>query len=502
MNDVLDHTVVALSDLDLSPPVEFRPTDEQSAIINEAVSSSDSILVSALAGAAKTTTLTLIAKALPKVPILSLAFNKRIAEEMKTRLPENTLSKTINSVGHSIWSNAIGKRRLIVNAKKSYELLRMKVDDLRGADKSDAYDKFSDTLRAISSAKMSGYIPDGMFPNIKRLITTQDFFDSLDEEVRYDLVDEVLLTSIKQAYDGTIDFDDQVYMSTLFGGQFPSFPLVLIDEAQDLSLMNHEFLSKLVTKRIIAVGDRNQSVYAFRGAATNSMDLLKQRFAMKEMELSISFRCPIEVVKLAQKRAPRMQWPEWAKPGTIRSPSEWSAHDIPENAAIVCRNNAPLFSCALRLLSLGRGVRLVGTDLGPQLIKTLKRLGPETLSREEVLVAITKWEADRLRKGRSAASTSDKADCLRVFAGFGENLSAAIAYAEHLFAAGGSISLMSIHKAKGLEFDSVYFLDPWRIPSKYAQSENELEQERNLNYVAVTRAKSELNFVNLEGLVE
>ena len=78
----------------------------------------------------------------------------------------------------------------------------------------------------------------------------------------------VILQSIKLAYDGKIDFDDQIYMPSLFGGTFPKFPLVLVDEAQDLSLLNHAFLQKLVTKRIIAVGDRNQSIYLFqrRGA--------------------------------------------------------------------------------------------------------------------------------------------------------------------------------------------------------------------------------------------
>ena len=125
---------------------------------------------------------------------------------------------------------------------------------------------------------------------------------------------------------------------------------------------------------------------------------------MKEMELSISFRCPIEVVKLARSRAPQMQWPEWAEAGIIRSPSEWSAAKIPDGTAILCRNNAPLFACALRLIKLGRGVKLVGTDLGPGLIRTLKRLGPESMTRNEVMNAIRKWEEARLAKSKAKAS--------------------------------------------------------------------------------------------------
>jgi len=116
--------------------------------------------------------------------------------------------------------------------------------------------------------------------------------------------------------------------------------------------------------------------------------------------------------------------------------------------------------------------------------------------------AISKWEQTRLTKSRARASIADKADCLRVFAGFGETLSAAIAYAEHLFASGGTINLLTIHKAKGLEYDVVYHLNPHLIPAKFAISEAELEQEENLRYVATTRARKELWFVNSEGLIE
>jgi hypothetical protein len=48
------------------------------------------------------------------------------------------------------------------------------------------------------------------------------------------LIDSVLTDSIRLAYEGQIDFDDQIYMPTLFGGTFPRFPLVMVDEAQDL----------------------------------------------------------------------------------------------------------------------------------------------------------------------------------------------------------------------------------------------------------------------------
>lgn len=480
----------------------MTPTDEQLAIIGEAKASSSSLLISALAGAAKTTTLEMVCKALPVQPILSLAFNKRIAEEMTKRLPGHVKCQTLNSLGHRVWANTCSGR-LTLNARKSYELLKQAVDGLKREDRSDMYDCFAETLKAIGAAKLTGFIPDGKFPHATRLVTSDQFFENYFDEdeaspLQREIIESVLTDSIKLAYKGSIDFDDQIYMPTLFGGTFPRFPLVMVDEAQDLSMINHVMLERLVTQRLIAVGDPYQSIYAFRGAVQSGMDRLRSRFAMQDLPLSISFRCPIEVVKLARSRAPHMQWPSWAKPGQVTFKAEWTADEIPESAAIICRNNAPLFACALRLISAGRGVQLVGSDLGPSLVKTLKRLGPENMEQADVYKAIDRWEVERLAKAKAKGAVHDKAECLRVFAGFGTTLRRAIDYAEHLFKSGGPIQLLSGHKAKGLEWNTVYHLDPWRIPSQFADGEEALEQERNVQYVITTRAKESLYHVNLK----
>ncbi len=156
----------------------------------------------------------------------------------------------------------------------------------------------------------------------------------------------------------------------------------------------------------------------------------------------------------------------------------------------------------MRLLRQGRGVTLVGRDIGPQLVRTLKGLGDESLSREATLVAIAKWVVERKKKSRAKASTEDKAESLRVFAEYGQTLGEATAYAEHLFKQEGPILLMSGHKAKGGEWEHVVFLDSWRIPSQWADGEEELQQETNIRYVILTRAKQELIFANLDDFVD
>lgn len=478
----------------------LTPTHEQQAIIEAAKSTKDNLLINALAGAAKTSTLVMIAHALPGTPTLSLAFNKRIATEMADRLPGHVMCKTLNAIGHGVWAQASAKR-LTLNTRKSYEILKAIVDGLSRREKGEAYESFSETLKLIGKAKLAGYIPERCSLG-RRLVSCEEFWQDLEDEdliEQKELVDAALIEGIAQSYKGIIDFDDQIYMPTLFGGTFPKFPLVLVDEAQDLSAINHAMLEKLVVNRLIAVGDPFQSIYAFRGAMSTSMATLRERFIMKEMNLSISFRCPRSIVERARTRAPHMQWPSWAEEGAVNAPTEWSSHDILDNSAVICRNNAPLFRLAFNLIRAGRGVTVVGSDIGPSLIKALKKLGPEDMTYEQANKAIDTWETERLRKAKGKAATKDKAECLRVFLSVGQSLAGAIAYAESIFKSAGPIQLLSGHKSKGLEWDHVFHLDPSRIPSPYAESADEEEQELNVRYVIETRAKKSLTLIEMEG---
>lgn len=498
--------------LPTTPPAQpaFEPTAEQMAIIDRAKTSSDNLLINALAGAAKTTTLELICKALPVQPILSLAFNKRIATEMTKRLPGHVACLTLNSLGHRVWMQAV-PRRLVLDTDKSYKILKELVDALPRQEKREVFEYFTDIKKLIGAAKLAGYIPPGCSQG--KPLVTEEFWDDIDEEIANvgrGLVDQALTRSIQQAYDGLIDFDDQIYMSTLFGGAFPRYGLVMVDEAQDLSALNHAMLAKLVgpDQRLIAVGDPFQSIYAFRGAMTTSMAALKAKFNMHEMGLSVSFRCPKAIIERARFRAPHMQWPEWAKEGSVNDltllkdgqdfPDPWSASLIPDGAAIICRNNAPLFRLAFALIRAGRGVTIVGSDIGPSLVKTLKKLGPETMNSTETYDAIDRWEKEKIQKAKGKATITDKAECLRVFVDVGHSLAGAIAYAETIFKQSGPIQLLSGHKSKGLEWEHVFHLDPGRVPSPYARTDEELDQEYNVRYVIETRAKESLTLVNME----
>lgn len=188
-----------------------------------------------------------------------------------------------------------------------------------------------------------------------------------------------------------------------------------------------------------------------------------------------------------------MQWPEWAKPGTVRSLTDWSPGDLPNTATILCRNNAPIFSMAINLLKSGRFPQIIGAnDIGSNLIKTLKKLGPPHLPQEQVLQAIDDWKKAKLKKSRNERKVEDQAACLRIFAHQGRILGDALVYAEHIMTARGPIQLMTGHKSKGLEFDDVFILDRHLVRM-------DEEQDRNLMYVMQTRSKANLTYVTSEG---
>lgn len=492
----------------------MTPTVEQAEIIDFAKRSSQSLLINALAGAAKTSTLVMIAHAVPPQPILCLAFNKRIAEEMQKRMPGHVSCLTLNSAGHRAWAKVIGTR-LVLDTSKTYTLLREAIEGLKGTDKSEARELWGSIQRGVGVAKSIGWVPKSYRGIAESLVSDEELESALgnacDDDVGFlgmSLIEQVMEHSIKLGYAGNVDFDDQIYLSTLFGKSFPKFALLMVDEAQDLSPLNHLMVERMRPSRLIAVGDPWQSIYAFRGADRFSMQKLKTNFDMAERTLSVSFRCSRKGVERARFRVPHFKHTEEAIDGEIIRFETWNTSDIPEGTAILCRNNAPLFSCALSFIKSGRGVQIIGRDVGPGLIKVLKKLGPPDLARDRVFITIDAWKAEALAKAKSDrhGSIIDRAECLRVFAEAGETLDQAISYAEHLFSADGTVKLMTIHKAKGLEFDDIVHLDPWRIPSKYARiaadsgDDGPMDQELNLRYVCETRWKKRMMLADLEKL--
>ena len=475
------------------------PTKEQLAVIQAATETNDNLLLSALAGAAKTSTLVLVAEALPQHEILCLAFNRKIANEMSERLPSNCKAMTLNSLGHRVWSDAIG-RRLVINADKVYKLTQAVIEEQSPADRSELYKGMAELMQVVNFGKACGYIPTGHYEKAKRLMDDGDFFNHIEQDLgplEQEVVREVTLRSLKAAFAGDCDYNDQILMPTVFHGAYPRYKVTLVDEAQDLSALNHATLRKMVgDRRLICVGDACQAIYGFRGAHEESMSVLRHEFKMRELSLSISFRCPQEIVKHSHWRAPNMRWPEWAKAGSVQTLTAWSAADLAEDGVIICRNNAPLFGVAIRLLKNGRTCELDGKDIVTAVTKVMRKFGGSDLRRQALLDCIDAWEIQEKDKNKARAHgrIADRAECMRIFARQGGTLGDALAYAQHLIQMHSPLKLTTGHKAKGLEFEHVYFLDQHLVGKE--------EQEPNLRYVIITRSKNTLTYIKSEDFID
>lgn len=507
----------------------FPPTPEQLAII-EAARGDDNLMIKALAGTGKTSTLELITPQLGadgKLPsnVLALAFNVKIRDELKSRLPAQLPHgaplkvQTLNGLGQGAWWSFV-RRDLQVDTRKSFQILKA-ITSHQGVrlDK----EEFAQVNDLVAAAKAIGFVPKGSpLPGSPIYRDNDDgleaLFDWADINHRQDL--EILfraamIQSIKEVLsNGLMDFNDQIYMPVVFSAPFPKFDTVLVDEAQDLSHMNHIMIERSCARRMIVVGDPNQAIYAFRGALSNSMDAMKAKRQFKELPLTVTFRCAKAIVAHNQGYVPEYKAAHLNPEGIVEDwrtdalgageRSGWSASDIPPHCMIICRNNAPLISLAFKLILQGRGVRMLGNDIGRSLERALdqacKRL-PPAATPFQVLAAINAHfskEIEKAKTDRRKASLEDRWECLKAIANNSRDLAAARRTCHNLFENPDAIvTLSSGHKSKGLEEENVIHLDAFRIPSQYARSEEELRQEYNIEYVINTRAKTRLIFADL-----
>ena len=238
-----------------------------------------------------------------------------------------------------------------------------------------------------------------------------------------------------------------------------------------------------------------------------------------DLELNTTFRCPQAVVRRQQDHAPGFTaapeapqgevW-DWRKPdesGTVGWSSGSPLFHTQQQVAILCRNNAPLLRLAFKLIRQRVGVQMLGRDIGKGLVALSKQILPHDGADPQVCThTINKWRDVQLANAgddpTKADGVNDRADCLIAVLESGAISSGDLrAKLEDLFSRqAAKVTLSSIHKAKGLEWDLVVHLDPWRIPSKQAKAAggDALQQEYNLRYVAETRTRNTLVLANLD----
>lgn len=183
---------------------------------------------------------------------------------------------------------------------------------------------------------------------------------------------------------------------------------------------------------------------------------------------------------------------------------------------ILCRKAAPLVAMAIKLLSAGIGAAVKGLDIASD----LKRLADKTyISGKGDILKGLDYEKNKLAceiagkqniskaKAKESYAYRDFCDSCNAL----ENVCKHIetdkvekikSYLDELFTdtcVNNAVILSTVHKAKGLEADNVFIIEPSKLPLLFeGQKQWQIQQEYNLTYVAYTRAKKNLTFVDID----
>lgn len=275
----------------------MTPSPEQQAGIDALHATRANLLFSCPAGGGKTTLMVMLARSLgPSVgKIVALAFNKDAATALEAKMPYYVESSTFHSYCYTAIGAMLGKKPRPDGRRCSY-ILKDLVPDWKTRRELE-----SDVLLLVSRFK-STVDPVGL----EALADIADRFgiDAGTQKLR--LAEQVLLECLKPN-PKSIDFDDMLWLAFHWRVSFATVAYAFLDEAQDTNAVQRALLHRITgsaggsSSRLVAVGDPHQSIYGFRGADADAMQLLRSEFDMTELALSVSYRCSRAVVREAQK---------------------------------------------------------------------------------------------------------------------------------------------------------------------------------------------------------
>jgi DNA helicase-2/ATP-dependent DNA helicase PcrA len=467
------------------------PNEYQTKIYDEIKNGNRNIVVQAKAGTGKTVT---IVQAMNYVPanksVAFLAFNKHIATALADKAPKNAKVATIHSMGLSALRSHIGKFK--VNNSKLYYALKDYTEVMR-----DAQQRIQWGLKVIPLLKANLLEPT------KEHIDQICAHHSLDFPDDYNVQMARYVIAAGEKRTNMIDFDDMIWMPIVKNIECKKYDYVFVDEAQDLTSANLELIFKFGHEktRFVFVGDGSQALYGFRGSYINAMDMIVNRSNAIELPLSICYRCPQKHIELAQTIVPEIKCAPDAPEGDIVEVTADRLMDyVSPNDLCICRNNAPLVAPAFNLLRAGIKVCIRGKDIGKGLTTLIKSFKTNDISKMQF--KLSKWYAEEVQKchikNLNPDNIEDKYDTIMSFieACDPNNVDDLVDFIDNIFDDKRSqVTFSSIHRAKGLEADNVFIIQPHLMPSKYAQQDWEIQQEENIRYVAYTRAKNNLYMV-------
>jgi len=253
---------------------------------------------------------------------------------------------------------------------------------------------------------------------------------------------------------GYKDFDDLLldYYNIIKSKNYTNeFDYIFIDEFQDTNNLQYQVLKQLIRSKtsVLAVGDPDQSIYQFRGANSKIIYRYIKDYQAKVYSLSINYRSSQTIITHANRLIGR---------NNRRYQKELISHDQSKSFVYHFRFSSVIEE-AIEIINL---------------IKSLKKI-----IKKEGEIAILYRNYERSYEVRKVLDEYD------------------IIYRNvDDYSRKNGIQLMTIHKAKGLEFDAVIIigLEQGLLPSSIQNSQLLLDEERRLMFVAMTRARKYLYF--------
>lgn len=501
--------------------IEYEPSQYQKAIFDYIQHEKGNLVVEAAAGSGKTYTLV---KALSLIPqdkrVLMTAFNKDIVKELTKKVKEfpNVEVRTLHGLGMILTTRGLRIGGMKPEGYKYTQLI---------------YNHWQD-LTKTNINKLSRNARKSFVENTKKLVDFGRFYlattrsEMIELMTKYDIpcvADEVDVALKVMAIGGknldSIDYTDMIWMPHIYDLHLQEceYDFIMVDECQDLNVAERNLVLRCLKEggRLIAVGDSNQCIYGFSGSDPDSFRAIQSIPNTVSMPLSISYRCPESVVKFAQNLVPSIEAKQGAEEGVILDCV--SLDDVHDGDMVLCRNNAPLLQVYCKLLEQGKRAYIRGSDVGKNLqnivIGTHKDYLHTNLKQDGVFIRLYEdlFNSRKAIMERYGISQEDamkhetiqaKLDMIRALEVLGADLTTTEELTKKIGDIfpkndkGEGIMLSTVHKAKGLEADNVFIACASLMPSKSALDEWQVQQERNLMYVAYTRAKKVLGFLNEE----
>lgn len=501
---------------------EYKPSKYQLAIYDFVEHGLGNAVISASAGSGKTYTIIKLLDYIPKdKKVLIVAFNRDIRQEIKAKVTnaghKNVQVDTFHSLGYKIL-NANFNRRFVNTDPNEYKYsnyISNNISQLSTINTFRLGKQFSQYLSNIQNLVNFGrcYLSETV-EDLDKVCERYGIICIADEKE----VAVKVLEWGKKCLD-EIDYTDMVWLpNTLhLDSKFYKYDWIIVDECQDLNMVEKDmlFTCRRMGTRMLFFGDKAQAIYSFSGADSEAFDKLRELEDTIQLPLSISYRCPKNIVEYVHYLVPTIEYDKKNKiKGEIIENANLS--DVKDGDMILCRNNAPLAKIYIELLRNGIKTKILGKDYSANLSKTIKNTKEELLNVDLSMQGVfsklydifydlveTTMHKQNITKEEALTSSSiiAKLDEIKVLEILSEGLTTSKELQERIndiFTDNkeSGIILSTIHKSKGLESPNVYIACKSLMPSKTAKQPWEIEQENNLIYVAYTRTKNKLGFLD------